>query len=417
MVLVMGKIMRNSLNQNLFLALLLILISLSSACGGGGVMESETLHSSSDTSLLVSGPVAPSLSIAAQPQSLSVSEYQPARFSVKVLGKQPLEYEWFRNGVSLKPAGIYSDFTLHSVSKEDNDAEFSVVVSDSDGNRLISQTATLKVIPYIPSKKAEIIRLAFGAIYLGHIGRGVFYPVHDEKFYMFNEQCSYGGSVKIRLNGMSLPAAGGTVPLGENLLETTFNECTTYSYYNTAFYDGFSSLIYSKKPGRWNASVKAAFSNLRYAAEPIYSDSWGTTQNLKLNGPVNLEITRAEGVFNTDQITVSPLLNTTLTSLRSNLTATFLSGSTSIYSYTVDPNIPVTTSNETRWHFDRLTFMMDGNIYVIDGVLSSKHSNDPIKVTENGIEIGQVFTGAQNFFGATLQIAVDNMIVPYDKVN
>jgi hypothetical protein len=423
----MGKIMSKAAIQGIFLSVIFVLTLLLNACGGDGSINPQMpeitaqIPSSqsppTQTSSPVSGPAAPFASIVTPPQSLSVSEYQPATFDVKVVSNEPLEYEWMRNGVSIRPPYMFSAFTVHSVSKEDNGAQFSVAVTDSKGNRVTSQAATLTVIPYIPNKKAEIIRLAFGAIYLGHIGRGVFYPVHDDKFYMFNEQCSDGGFVKIRLNGMSLPAAGGTVPLGENLLETTFNECTTYSYYNKAFYDGFSSLIYSKNPGRWNASVKATFSNLRYGVDPIYSDPWGTTQSLRLNGPMNLEMIRSEGAFNTDQMTATPLLNTTLTSLRSHLTATFVSGATSIYSYSIDPNIPVTTSNETRWRFDQLTFIVDGNTYVIDGVLSTKYTNDPIKVTENGTEIGRVFTGAQNFFGATLQIGIDNMIVPYDKVN
>jgi hypothetical protein len=90
------------------------------------------------------------LTILSGPLSLTVIDGQPATFSVEATGRIPLTYQWKRNATPIEgqtgptlsiPSTIYS---------YDNSTAYSVVVTDSTGNQVVSNQATLSVNPRQP---------------------------------------------------------------------------------------------------------------------------------------------------------------------------------------------------------------------------------------------------------------------------
>ena len=95
-----------------------------------------------DTRLFVTpAPVAPA--ITTQPLAQSVSTSQTAKFSVTAAGTEPLTYQWMKNGINIAGA-TSSTFTTEAIVIGDNNALFSVVVSNSAGT-VTSNSAKLAV--------------------------------------------------------------------------------------------------------------------------------------------------------------------------------------------------------------------------------------------------------------------------------
>ncbi|MCX8520274.1 MAG: DUF1566 domain-containing protein [Rhodoferax sp.] len=67
--------------------------------------------------------------ISKQPAAQTVDPGKPVTFSVEATGTAPLSYQWKRNGTDI-PNATSSSYTLLTTSKTDNDALFSVVVSN-----------------------------------------------------------------------------------------------------------------------------------------------------------------------------------------------------------------------------------------------------------------------------------------------
>jgi alpha-tubulin suppressor-like RCC1 family protein len=106
------------------------------ACGGGGDDAAPPAPAT---------PTAPT--ITTQPQAVSVTEGQPASFSVTAAGSAPLAYQWRRGGATIAGA-TGATYTLAATTLADSGAQFSVVVSNSAGN-VTSANATLTVNPAI----------------------------------------------------------------------------------------------------------------------------------------------------------------------------------------------------------------------------------------------------------------------------
>ena len=89
-------------------------------------------------------PVAPA--ITSQPAALSLTAGQTATFSVIATGTAPLRYQWMKNGVDVTTGvgGTTSTYTTPATVDMDNNAEYSVVVSNSAGTDT-SSTARLTV--------------------------------------------------------------------------------------------------------------------------------------------------------------------------------------------------------------------------------------------------------------------------------
>jgi glucose/arabinose dehydrogenase len=92
------------------------------------------------------GGTAPSIS--AHPSNQTVTQGQPATFSVTAAGSTPLSYQWQRNQVNISGANA-SSYTLTSSSLADNGAKFRCVVTNAFGSAT-SNEATLTVNPPAP---------------------------------------------------------------------------------------------------------------------------------------------------------------------------------------------------------------------------------------------------------------------------
>jgi hypothetical protein len=82
-------------------------------------------------------------SISAPPASQTVSEGQPATFSVQASGSAPLSYQWRKNGVNLSNAAN-SSYTTPPTTSADDGSKFDVVVSNPMGSAT-SPAVTLSV--------------------------------------------------------------------------------------------------------------------------------------------------------------------------------------------------------------------------------------------------------------------------------
>ena len=93
-------------------------------------------------------PVAPA--ITTQPAALSVTAGQSATFSVIATGTAPVRYQWKKNGVDVTTGvgGTTSTYTTPATVDADNNAVFTVVVSNSAGT-VTSSSATLTVNPAV----------------------------------------------------------------------------------------------------------------------------------------------------------------------------------------------------------------------------------------------------------------------------
>jgi sugar lactone lactonase YvrE len=110
---------------------------LLAACGGGG-----------GGGMPISIPPALAPSVTLQPASLSVTEGQPASFSVAASGDAPLAYQWQRNGADIAGATATS-YTIAATVLADSGATFRAVVSNAAGSAT-SNAATLTVIMSVP---------------------------------------------------------------------------------------------------------------------------------------------------------------------------------------------------------------------------------------------------------------------------
>ena len=102
-----------------------------------------TATSSNATLTVTAGAVA--LAITSQPAAQTVTEGQPATFSVTATGTEPLSYQWKKNGTAIDGA-TSSTYTTPTTAIGDTDAVFTVVVSNGTGTAT-SSSATLTVTP------------------------------------------------------------------------------------------------------------------------------------------------------------------------------------------------------------------------------------------------------------------------------
>jgi hypothetical protein len=114
--------------------------------GAGSVSGSVSIASDATNSPLaisLSGMGMTALTITAQPQSQSVVAGRSATFSVVATGSGTLTYQWNKNGTSIGGA-TGASYTTPATTSADNNAQFSVAVTDSDGS-MTSNPAILTV--------------------------------------------------------------------------------------------------------------------------------------------------------------------------------------------------------------------------------------------------------------------------------
>jgi glucose/arabinose dehydrogenase len=112
--------------------------------------------------IIYTGNVSPA--ITDQPDNVTVSQGQPATFSVSATGTAPLSYQWRKNNVNIAGA---TSATLTITSAQSSDAgNYQVVVSNAAGS-VTSGIATLTVTAFNAQPTATITLPANGAMYRG----------------------------------------------------------------------------------------------------------------------------------------------------------------------------------------------------------------------------------------------------------
>src|SRR5207253_470466 len=91
-------------------------------------------------------------SITTQPANQTMTQGQPATFSVTAGGSAPLSYQWQRNQTNISGA-TSSSYTISSTALSDNGAKFRCVVSNTFGNATSNEaTLTVNAPPSITSQ-------------------------------------------------------------------------------------------------------------------------------------------------------------------------------------------------------------------------------------------------------------------------
>jgi Abnormal spindle-like microcephaly-assoc'd, ASPM-SPD-2-Hydin/Immunoglobulin I-set domain len=103
--------------------------------------------------------------ITKQPASVTVIAGQTASFSVAATGSGTLTYQWSKNNLAISGANSAS-YTTPPASFSDNNAKFSVTVTDSEGSAM-SSPATLAVSAATAILTPNATSLPFGNVILG----------------------------------------------------------------------------------------------------------------------------------------------------------------------------------------------------------------------------------------------------------
>ena len=98
----------------------------------------------SGNATLTVNAVVEAAAITTQPVAQTVTAGQSTTFSVTATGTGPFTYQWRKNGVNI-PGATASSYTIPTTSSADNNAVFTVVVSNSAGT-VTSSSATLTVV-------------------------------------------------------------------------------------------------------------------------------------------------------------------------------------------------------------------------------------------------------------------------------
>ncbi|HXC32594.1 MAG TPA: choice-of-anchor D domain-containing protein [Verrucomicrobiae bacterium] len=115
---------------------------------------------------VTSTTVAPS--IATQPASQSVIAGNTASFSVAATGTAPLSYQWSKSGTPI-PNATSSSYTTPAETTTDNNAKFTVAVSNSAGSAT-SNAATLSVTAATLLLNSSASSVGFGSVNLSSSG-------------------------------------------------------------------------------------------------------------------------------------------------------------------------------------------------------------------------------------------------------
>jgi glucose/arabinose dehydrogenase len=100
--------------------------------------------------------------VTSQPVNLTISQGQPATFSVSVSGALPINYQWQKKGVNISGANS-SSFTINNVQPADS-GSYRVLLNNSFGNAT-SNSATLKVTAFNAKPVATITTPLGGTFY------------------------------------------------------------------------------------------------------------------------------------------------------------------------------------------------------------------------------------------------------------
>ncbi|HVA93499.1 MAG TPA: choice-of-anchor D domain-containing protein [Candidatus Dormibacteraeota bacterium] len=116
----------------------------------------------SNSATLTVDPAVVAPSITTQPASRTVIAGQTATFNVAASGTAPMTYQWKKNGASISGA-TSSSYTTSATTTSDNNAQFTVAVSNSAGS-VTSNPATLTVSASTLLLNSSSTSLSFGNV-------------------------------------------------------------------------------------------------------------------------------------------------------------------------------------------------------------------------------------------------------------
>jgi hypothetical protein len=91
------------------------------------------------------------VTISTQPEPQAVPVGYPVYFAVEASGAGPLTYTWRRNGVAISGAANTNFYNTPPVAAGDNNAIYTVVVTDSSGSVTSGGNGVLSVLPAVPN--------------------------------------------------------------------------------------------------------------------------------------------------------------------------------------------------------------------------------------------------------------------------
>jgi len=124
--------------------------------------------STSNSATLTVNAVAVAPAISTQPASQSVIAGKTATFTVTATGTSPMTYQWSKNSATISGA-TSSSYTTPAETTADNNAKFSVTVSNSAGNAT-SNAATLTVTSSTLLLNSSSTSLSFGNVNVSSSG-------------------------------------------------------------------------------------------------------------------------------------------------------------------------------------------------------------------------------------------------------
>jgi len=130
----------------------LLVATFLSGCGGGGGSSEGIQQTVAPPTPTPTPPV-----ILTNPESQTLLPGQSATFRVDAVGEAPLSYQWLRGDTDI-PGATGQSYTTPPVSRADDGASFSVVVSSPSGSvtsRTVQLTVNLIVI-FVDSKAITI---------------------------------------------------------------------------------------------------------------------------------------------------------------------------------------------------------------------------------------------------------------------
>jgi hypothetical protein len=96
------------------------------------------------------GLVSAAPEITVQPSDVTVTDGQPASFSVRAIGRQAVTYHWKQGQAELPGANASTLVIPRTIYGYHNGMAYSVLVSDATGHQVASETATLTIVPRPP---------------------------------------------------------------------------------------------------------------------------------------------------------------------------------------------------------------------------------------------------------------------------
>ncbi len=108
--------------------------------GCGGLKDGE------EAAPVGAAPAAAAPAITVQPANLTVTELQPASFSITASSAAPVSYQWKRNGTPIAGA-TSSTLTISSALPADHNAKYSAVVTNSAGSMASTEAVLTQELP------------------------------------------------------------------------------------------------------------------------------------------------------------------------------------------------------------------------------------------------------------------------------